>query len=1339
MSDLCLFMFWNLYIFMLNGNRTDDMTRLKTYKLILLNLILLIIPVPSLGGAKENTKAVYFTDKEGLPRNMVSCFVQDKYGYGWVGTGNGISRFDGYNFIGYKSLKGQFINTMILDSNNNLWIGTDAGLFQYDRLNDSFTKIMDGYTKKLSEYKSNIYFLLVNRLVKIDSNDTTVYEIEGISNYEITNEGIWYSTSKGLYLLNSETIYLDNRTIALIRKIDDVLWIACRNGALYYLKEGTIKMTSIVNHYNILDIEKIDDQIWIATDGGGIIILDQKYEEKRRLAKDNENALISSNSIYDISLGLDNTVWISTYGAGLILLTGENKAYSNITPIPGNSNSLVDKEGVSICVDRNHYYFGTNYGFSVWDKRTNKYTNFDSEVLEKQINGRKVTAINKDQNNNLWVGTYDGLIGKYSSELKLLDTYHICSEEKTEMQQIVVIYTLDKDNLLIGTHYRDKSLLRYNTKTQKVEPVQLEIKPQNKFNFQVNNIRVNKFGEIVVLVRNLGIFLYDKATNSLENFLPDITNRISFRLNDFYQDRTGNYWFATQTDGLVKLSSDGRVFDKWTMQDGFPTNTLISLESINDTVLWISTIDGLCRFNIQNNQIQIFNYRHGLASNEFLPRTSTVTPDKKIIFGNSEGFLVIEPDKLIQDTSKSDVVISDFTFHNQSIKKLEKEKYLEKPLEETSELRLPYKKNSFTISFFTRDNHLPKYNNYAYMLKGLEDDWIYLGENNHTTYTNLSQGKYTFMVKSTNKDNIWNEYPTKIEIIILPPWYASWIAILTYIIFTFSVFILFFRIYHKRLQLKKDLEISEYKVKTEHELTEKKLAFFTNISHDLKTPLTLISAPLSDLIQSNNLQIEQYRKLEIINRNSRRLYKLISDLIDFRKITQNQLPLKTEIIDLNPVIENIYEAFQAESEKKDIDFTFDVEVKSMVCVDTRKIEKILWNLLSNAIKFTNIGGKIWLFVHETQEENSRFLNLVVRDTGEGFSESEKDRIFDRFYQIGKTKNLQIEGSGIGLSIVNDLVKLHHGSINVDSIPGRGTTFKITIPCDPCSYSEIEKQSKEVSSSEETDELSNEQEYTFQQEVDSEKNKYNLPRLLIVEDNLELLDYLGSHFKNGYKLKKAINGKEGLAVASETEPDIIITDVTMPVMNGQEFCRKLRDNFNTSHIPVIMLTANTEIEQKIEGLSSGADIYVTKPFEIKYLDALVQSLLQNRRRVREKFLGIEPVDDDHKIISGNDIQFFNELKNLILSNITNENLNIDLLSDHFSISRTQLNRKIKALSGLTPNNYIKNIRLRKAYELIKQKGMRVSEAAYQTGFTDPNYFTICFKKEFGENPSTINKN
>ncbi|WP_162304382.1 hybrid sensor histidine kinase/response regulator [Maribellus luteus] len=1290
----------------------------------------------------ERTKAIYFTDKEGLPRNIATCFVQDNYGYKWIGTGNGISRFDGYKFRNYDTFRGQFINTMELDQNNDLWVGTDAGLYRYHRLSDTFGKIMEGYTKQLSVFKESIYFLLVNRLIKVAPDETIAsWEIEGINCYQITSEGIWYGDRDGLHMLDTGLHELRGRIIAQLTEIDGALWISCRNGDVYIRRNEQIQKIDIQNHYNVMDIEKIDDNYWIATDGGGIFIVDKNLTLKSTLMKNKgDEALIPSNSIYDLYCGIDNAVWISTYGAGITLLVREDNAYHNIVPVPGNNNSLVDKEGVSVLVDNNSCYLGTNYGFSKWNLKANKFTNLDAKSLENQINGRKVTAINKDSDGNLWIGTYDGLIGKYSPDLRLIKTFHPCTNNEDEMQQVISLYNYDDKYMLIGTHARNKSLLRYNFKTQQTDVVPLDIKIQNPMNYQINNIRKNKFGETIVLVRNLGIFFYNEEKNTLESFLPEINNRITFKLNDFYHDKTGSYWFATQTDGLVKLSPDGRIFEKWTMKDGLPTNTLLSIESINDKILWISTIDGLCRFNTENNQFQIFNYRHGLASNEFLARTSAITDDHKIIFGNSEGFLLLEPDKLIQDTSRSKVIISDIDFHNRSIKSLEKEHYLKTPLEETDELHLPFRRNSFTISFFTLDNDLPKYSNYAYMLEGLEKNWIYLGVNNQTTYTNLSPGKYTFKVKCTNKANVWNEVPTELKLTILPPWYSSWIAIISYVLVVSGLMLAIFYFYNKRLQWKKELEISAYKVSSEHELTEKKLAFFTNISHDLKTPLTLISAPVNDLLRSSNFDQEQHKKLEVIDRNARRLYKLITDLIEFRKITQNQLPLKACSIDLAKPVENVYEAFHEECHKRDIEFNFQLDVNEPVFVDLRKIEKILWNLLSNAIKFTGNGGKIRLQIKLEKRTEGNYLKIIVTDTGKGFNEKEKERIFDRFYQINKTENLKFDSSGIGLSIVNDLVRIHHGSINVESIPGTGTKFIIEIPCSENFYTIEEKWSEDTILQDQPSQEPVKRNDAFEgvTGLRPECKKYNLQRLLIVDDNDELRDYLATHFKPRFKVLQASDGTRGYAQAIDNEPDIILTDINMPEVNGHEFCRKLRANFNTSHIPVIMLTANSAIEQKLEGLISGVDVYVTKPFEIDYLDAVIDSLLANRKRVREKLLGIEPLDKVHEKITNADTQFANDLKEFILINITNEGLNIDLLSQHFSISRTQLNRKIKALTGLTPNNYIKTIRLKKAYELIRREGVRVAEAAYLTGFTDPNYFTICFKKEFGENPSKLSK-
>ena len=536
------------------------------------------------------------------------------------------------------------------------------------------------------------------------------------------------------------------------------------------------------------------------------------------------------------------------------------------------------------------------------------------------------------------------------------------------------------------------------------------------------------------------------------------------------------------------------------------------------------------------------------------------------------------------------------------------------------------------------------------------------------------------------------------------------------------------------MELRKEKEISEFKIQKEHELTEKKLAFFTNVSHDLKTPLTLIDAPVNDLLQSENLLPEQMIKLIIIHRNSKRLYKLITDLLDFRKITQKQYVLEVKETNISEIIADISEAFKEECKNKSIELKCVADNNLMGFVDAKKVEKILWNLLSNALKFTKSGGMISLRAEETITGENKNLKLTVSDTGIGISPNEKNKIFDRFYKAKNSQSLNKEGTGIGLSIVSELVEMHHGKIEVETDLGAGTSFTVIIPSEKESFSADElvvfdMLNNSIAVTENQDDLE------MIRQVEG-KRQYNLRGILIVEDNRELLEYLAGHFGKRCKVYTAEDGSAGLKLAKENNPDIIITDVQMPEMNGYEFCLELRRNFDTSHIPIVMLTANNTIDQQIEGLSTGADVYLTKPFDIKVLDAQVHSLLENRKMLRNKFQGTETPENLERTLPQKDVNFILEMKLFIEEHIMNPDLDVEMLAEHFAVSLAQLHRKIKSLTGSTPNNLIKSIRLKKAYQLIRDGGFRVSEAAYQTGFSDPNYFTICFKKEFGENPSQI---
>ena len=848
----------------------------------------------------------------------------------------------------------------------------------------------------------------------------------------------------------------------------------------------------------------------------------------------------------------------------------------------------------------------------------------------------------------------------------------------------------------------------------------------------LNSLRENQQGELLALISDKGLFHVNWKENVLENKLSEMNKRIGCYITDFYHDRKGFYWFASSANGLICVSNDGKSFKEYSIKDGLPSNTLVRIESVDDRFLWISTISGICRFDTETGEILNFNHSDGLPANEFQERVSAKTNDGRILFGSIAGFTIVDPSKVNTEASKAEVVISDITLQNQSIRNPQGKQFLKQPLEETKDIKLPYSKNSFSIHFFLKNKSFLKYHNYAYRLIGLEKEWTYLVGNNYVTYTNLFPGNYIFEIKSTDKTS--EGLPTRLEIRIQSPWYLSWYAYVAYLIILITILYLSIYAYLKRMELRKEKEISEFKIQKEHELTEKKLSFFTNISHDLKTPLTLIDAPVSDLLQSENLSKDQVNKLMMINRNSKRLYKLITDLLDFRKITQKQVELEVKETAISDVLTNIYEAYREECKNKSIDLRYTADKNLIGFVDEKKIEKILWNLLSNAVKFTKKKGVISLNAEEVIIDERRNIKFVVSDNGIGIPENDIYKIFDRFYKIQNSQLMNQEGTGIGLSIVKELAEMHHGKVQVESALGSGTTFIVILPSGKECYS--------------YNELVTSDGLNYQQEKDKEadtlevnppreaKKQYNLPGMLIVEDNADLREYLSVHFKKSYKVYTAEDGFVGLKLAKDNNPDVILTDIQMPNMNGYEFCREIRRNFDTSHIPVVMLTASITIDHQIEGFSTGADAYITKPFDIKLLDAQVYALLENRKMLRNKFQGIETPENLEKALPRKDVDFILELKLFIEENMMNQELSVELLSRHFTVSLAQLHRKIKSLMGSTPNNLIKSIRLKRAYKLIRDDGLRVSEAAYQTGFNDPNYFTICFKKEFGENPSQI---
>ena len=516
-------------------------------------------------------------------------------------------------------------------------------------------------------------------------------------------DGVWFLSRESGYKKVVAT-HLKNKPVSIISKIDDKLFVGCYNGQLYSVNdEGISQQIAINNHYYLKKIVKVGQEFWLATDGNGVIILDKNLRLLRLLNRNrNINSSINSNSIYDIYPGKNGEIWLATYGAGLTCILPDNLLFQNILPEKGNQNSLVANEATSVFIKEPEFFFGTNYGLSIWNEDTRQFTNLSSEKLRTDLNGTKVTAISTDQQDDLWIGTYDGLLGKYNTNYKLIKTYHPSSNGPDEMQQIIQLKEVNNSNLLILTQFHSRILLNFNIKNETTSLFELYSKGSHVTFSLINSLRENQAGELLAVIYDKGLFHVNWKDNVLENRLTELNKHIDCNITDFYNDKRGNYWIGTTTCGLLCISADGRTFRKWSVKEGLPSNTLIRIESVDDRYLWISTIKGICRFDTRTGEVLNFNHSDGLPANEFLNRVSAKTGDGNIIFGSSAGFTIVNPSKFNPDTSKTKVIISDITFQDQSIRSPEGKQYLKQPLEVTKNLWLSeklYKISQLCLSF----------------------------------------------------------------------------------------------------------------------------------------------------------------------------------------------------------------------------------------------------------------------------------------------------------------------------------------------------------------------------------------------------------------------------------------------------------------------------------------------------------------------------------------------------------------------------------------------------------------------------------------------------------------
>jgi signal transduction histidine kinase/CheY-like chemotaxis protein len=806
------------------------------------------------------------------------------------------------------------------------------------------------------------------------------------------------------------------------------------------------------------------------------------------------------------------------------------------------------------------------------------------------------------------------------------------------------------------------------------------------------------------------------------------------------EDHNGTIWIGTMGSGLLKFeenSEDDYSFTNITTNDGLPNNTIKTIVEDNDGMLWLASNKGLSRYNPNDGGILNYDKEDGLQDNDFSEICGLKRKNGDLVFGGINGFNVFQTQQLKIDKIKPRLYFTDFLILNKEVKTgdlVDNKQILKKAIEYTKSIELEYHHNSFSIGFVGIQFNSPQKNNYRYILEGFDKEWYKASPDYRLAkYTNIPDGEYTFKVMGSNSDNIWTNEPIELKIIVKSPKFRSPLAITIYIALLIVLLIVIFKVIKEITQRRRDVLLANIEKERVEEIARLKLQFFTNISHEFRTPLSLITTPLEQLIiegEKTNTKNQQYN-LSLIRHNVGVMMRLINQLLDFRKLDQNKLRLKPSSQSLNAFLENIFLAFEVLAKQKNITYNFYPWTGGDdIWIDVDKMEKVIYNLLSNAFKYTDENGRIEVKAEADLKSNEYIIS--VSDTGIGIAEDEEIHIFERYYQADNKQTRNISGTGIGLALAKGFVDLHQGEIGFYPNKDEGTVFFVKLRMGNAHFSQDMFVDTQVLNSLAIPEYQSPE--LDAAEKGQKASTSNLPKMLVVEDNFELRKQIKNIFRNEFRVYEAEDGEAGLAMCKVKLPDIIVTDVMMPKMDGMEMCKKIKSDEEISHIPIMILTAKNTDDTIVEGYDIGADGYVMKPFNVKVLKARVNSLVKNREQLRARFQ--KEIEINPKIISNTpaDSKFLDKILAFIEANLSEAEYSVEQLAADYGVSRIYLNRKIKALTGETTIEFMRNIKLKHAAELLKQNKLNISEVAWDVGYNDIRTFRKRFKEKFEMSPS-----
>lgn len=1360
-------------------------------------LLLLIFTTCWLAGAWAQPDPINFTSltsKEGLSSNIITGILKDRFGWMWFATEDGLDKFDGNRFTIYRhtandtnGLQSNDITCLHEDKAGTLWVGTNGGfLSYYDRKKDAFVNVrsynrgnpINSAIKCIySDYQGQIWvsifggglyvidpvakkivkqpFVIANyHRVTADTLVTRIFEDSQHRLWIGANDGLFlYDRNKNIYYAyrhsNEDAGSLINNCVTTIGEDKrGNIWVGTKGG-LSMLPPGNSSFRnfthshtndkSISDNYISTLAANANNTLWLGTEEG-IDIMNMQTGECTRIKPDVRNAYsLNRKAVRVIYIDEQGIYWVSTYQGGI------NKYNKNLNLFQLKQSNPFDEKGLHASLvtsfaeaDNGNVFVGTDGGgLHVFDPKSGLFTQLKPETACSSI-----LALEKGSD-GLWIGTFaTGLFHLDATTRKWKQFKKGTGPDSLNSNDIFCIKEDNKGKIWIGTNgggvnvYDPVSHIfhKYLNKPQSAADILLPL------NGYIRCLEEDKQGHCWIGSHGTGLAMLDPVSNKYKVYNRDNSRLPSDVVMSILEDHNGNIWVGTIGGGLSVLDKQHEQFVSYSEKEGLANGIVYKIIEDERGLLWVSTNAGISSFDVKTKRFTNYTHYNGIQNNNFVMGSGLRLSNGEIFFGGLDGFNFFYPSNLKKNTNVPPVLLTDLKVANQSVLPS-----ANGPIKEhisiVNEISLGYQQ-SFSLSYAALDYNSPEQIRYAYKLDGFDNKWIEAGRSKTAYFTNIDPGNYVFRVKASNNAGEWNTNEASVIIHIKPPLWRTWYAYLFYFLLIIGVLLYSryrtmkrlkttFAAEQEKLLAKQVIEQERKEAEVARELDQLKIKFLTNLSHEFRTPISLIMGPVDNLLAKPNDE-KTSGNLNMIKRNARRLLNLVNQLLDFRKMEEQELVLQVSPGDVIAFIKEVFESFKDLSERKNINYLFHSQVPSLIALfDHDKLERILFNLVSNAFKFTPAGGTIQLRLENNEplsDEKNNWLTIRVADTGIGIPDDKQEKIFERFFQSNTTAAILNQGSGIGLSITKEFVTMHGGTISVQSHAGEGTEFVVHLP-----FANMDQHDKPlIEQGQPVAALQvaiTENETGPALEAGSQK-----PVLLLVEDNDDFRFYLKDNLKTFYKVLEAADGKDGWQKALANHPQLIVSDINMPTMDGIQLSRKIRADKRTSHIPIILLTALTGDDAQLNGLSTGANDYLTKPFNFEILHMRIKNLLQQNRTMQDTFTKQIKVQGPEVEIELESARLLQKVVLYIEDNLTDINLSVEGLSKHVGMSRSSLYNKMLELTGQTPVDYIRTVKLNKAAALLEKSDMNVAQIAYSTGFATPNYFAKAFKGRFNMSPS-----